>query len=537
MPWWSGPPSSSDGGRWLDAGGLALLVAGLLGCFASALAGCGGEVRADLLDVRALDADRVEPGTRIELSARGLPAPAEGELRLEGMLSTRTGPRPLAITLPAEIVSEVHAEVLVTGAQLDELVGERGTLVGRATLVVPMAGGAGELTGTLEDVRLDLMPAEESSAEHATLGERIGLLVGREDERMVVRAVEGAAARWGVLPGDVLVAVDGLQIRAASDLAGWPELPRALVVERAGSRLTLGPRPSELDPAHGLRVMQLAALLAVLALLLRARPTPPARPARKVIAGVLAIAAGLALVHALLPLADVDRFAELLGPASFVLVLSAGAAGVASSPAGAAGLGGIARGLGAVLALLAAVASVTLAAGVSELSELAASQSLWPVGWALLGTPIAPALLVLLAAAMPAEAEGRRARLVALGHELALLAVVVPCLAGGPGPSGPLGALAFVGRGLVLLVVLRGVAGWLATLRRPLRAAALALGLGLAALPPLAALGLTPALLTGALSEEALGRAAAEVWAAALALGAVVLLLARPAAPDPELAL
>jgi hypothetical protein len=381
------------------------------------------------------------------------------------------------------------------------------------------------------------MPAEESAAERATLGDRIGLRIAREDERVVVREVEGAAGRWGVLPGDALVAVDGLWIREAADLVGWPELPRELVVERAGSRLTLGPRPSELDPAHGLRVMQLAALLVAIALLLRARPSPPARPARKVLAGALAIAAGLALVHALLLHADVDRFSELLGPASFVMVLAQGAAGMARAAASGAGLGGVARGLGGVLALLAAVASVTLGAGVSELGELEASQSLWPVGWALLATPVAPGLLVLLGAAMPTETEGRRARLAALGHELALLAVVIPCLAGGPGPSGPLGTLAFVGRGMVLLVVLRGVAAWLATLTAPRAALTFALGLGLAALPPLTALGLSPTLLSSALAEAALGRAAAEVWAATFALGAIVLLLARPAAPDPELAL
>jgi hypothetical protein len=44
----------------------------------------------------------VAPGSRLELSARGLPAPAEGALRLEGTLSARTGPRHLALSLPAD---------------------------------------------------------------------------------------------------------------------------------------------------------------------------------------------------------------------------------------------------------------------------------------------------------------------------------------------------------------------------------------------------------------------------------------------------
>jgi hypothetical protein len=82
--------------------------------------------------------------------------------------------------------------------------------------------------------------------------------------------------------------------------------------------------------------------------------------------------------------------------------------------------------------------------------------------------------------------------------------------------------------------VLRTGARWLSALPTGPRAVSIALALALASVAPLSALGLAPDALGRALAQATLGRASAEVWLAALVMGALVLATARHATVDPE---
>lgn len=512
---------------WLDGLGAAVLCAGLFGCLFASLAGCSGEVRAELLEVEQISPTRVAPGTRIAIDGVGLPVATEAALVLEGTLHTPQGTRALSARLPAEILTEERAEVLLTGALFDDLIGGRGTFEGQAVLAVAMAGGAGELTGTVDDVTLDFVLGEGVALlelDEAT-ATGLGLEAERREGALVVTRADEPAARWGVAQGDVLVAIDGLHVLEPADLSGWSERPTSIEVLRDGVPLTLGPRTAEPAPDQRLRTGELAVLAVVLTLLLRIRPPrrevepTSRRPSRKQLLGSAISVALFAALGALVPRLAITHFPALLAPASFVIVLVAGVRSVRRDGH----LGAVAGGLLRAASLLAAVLFAALARGVTDLGELLAIQGPLPWQWALSTSAVAPALVVLLALAMPDAPRDRVDGVLGRLHEAALLTVVVVTLAGGAEP-GLLGIGSFVLRLLALRALLAVVAEGLAALVLPSRLSVLLGAVLVAALPALTALAVIDGPLAELLALDALPRASAETWLTAAVVGLALML-------------
>ena len=541
----------------LDLSSGVVLLMGLVGCFLTALGvvGCGGTgVRAELFEIDAVGPEAVEAGRPVVIEGHGLPYGSEGTLLLEGTLSQVGGTRSVSLELPAEIVSTELAEARVTGAFLDGLGGGgRGTFRGRAELSVHMAEGEGAVSGSLEGVVLDFVPTaawddEEDALSGPSIAEVLGLVIalGPEGEGLVAEvSAEGAASRMGMAPGDRLVAIEGMRILRPADLLGWTDA-RELVVQRGERTSTLhAPTTADVSATDRSRGLQLAALFLVLLVLVRERDRPLLQMHGKarawgselrVVLGKLPVAAlglsllSLVLFHQLMVHLAVDRLQMLLAPALGLLIV----AGSVVAPSPWAVLSSFGRALSLLLVVGLAVLS-TAAHGSADLGPLEDAQSLSPLTWALFASPVAPALLVLVAWAMPEpEVPGRPVALLVLLVELSVTVLAVVCLAGGRGDASAWGAVVFALRGLLLLLVLRAARQ---ALRASRRASQVALVVGSIALT----VGMGAFLVFGAPSQElslAVGRASAELWLVSVVLAALLFFRPRPQPLlDAELAL
>ncbi len=521
-------PAPSPSSAALDVGSALVLWMGLIGCLLVALGivGCGRDVRVELLEITAIGPDRIEPGRRIEIDGRGFPVGADATLHLRGTLHQPGRAHDVELSIPVEIDAVEHAEALVTGAMLDELGDDgRGTFRGEATLLVPMANDAhGVVSGTFSDLVLDLRPSadDDRALDTRELDAWWGLTLA-EDPELGLRVTEvdpaGRAAALGVAEGDALIGVDGMRIFDARDLSGWTETPVRLEVDRGHGGVVLGARVEpDVLPDPSLRAVQLAALLIIVALALAERDRPARRRARTRISpqGLLLVAAALALLQRCAHGLDADRMSMLLAPVFAAVVIATSVTGHAlRSP------WVVASGFARALGLLGVVLLSALGRGTIDLEELERTQSLAPTDWALLATPVAPALVVLLALSLPPAAPATAslgARILNRATEIAVSALVVLCLAGGRGSETPLGILSFCVRGLLVF----GCLGWTrATLGRwPWQGRALAALLSLGAAIGAAVLRPDP----GAGWSEG----AAEVWLAALAIVALLQLRPRP---------
>jgi hypothetical protein len=183
----------------------------------------------------------------------------------------------------------------------------------------------------------------------------------------------------------------------------------------------------------------------------------------------------------------------------------------------------VASGFARALALLGAVLLAALNRGTMDLGELERAQTLLPTEWTLLATPAAPAFMVLLALSLPPAAPHAAplgARILNRASEIAVSALVVLCLAGGRGETNALGVALFVARGLLVFASLWWTRAALS--RWPWRARG-AVAIGALAFV-LATIGLAP----DPDRAMGLGRAAAELWIAALAAFALLQLRPRP---------
>lgn len=537
----------TDSGCGAEIRGVRVLRIGLLALLAL---GCARPIEAELLDVREVTPERVQPGHRLSLRGGGFPAGRDAQVRFDGVLH-RPGlaPRAVELELIGEAVADDRVEVAMPASVIRQL-GGRGTF--RGTVTVSFGAGAldeGRVVGSLADVAIDLVPAELFVAADRTFSPRVGLeLAPREDDEagvMITRVAPGSrAAEAGLAEGDRVLAIDGLRLLSREELAPPPEARAIeLTIARDGEAASF-PVALPLDgldetvPRTSIVLVQLAALVWLGALLLLGpgaalldRLAPSSRRVPYAVA-IAALGASVAIHHALVAMPSLGLDSVLLaivaGRAAVVLLAARGAREKADA---------VVRGVTSAIAALGAIGAATIAAGTTELAALEAAQGPWPSDWIALRSPsgpIAVALIAIVAACGPRVGDERR-RLRALDDVflIGLATCAIVALAGGAaareaiGDARPglawLGTAAFASITALTTLLLRRARDHGSSARSGVLLAA---GVALAAAGALGALGWIELEV-----PRAIERAIAEVLVVAAALAVLRLATARRAPP------
>lgn len=530
----------------------------------AACAGCAPSRESDLLEVRRVGPERIEPGHDLHVRGAGFPPGRAGRLRIEGQMHPPGAtPRAVAIELDAQAVSSDEVEARFTGDALAAL-GGRGTLHAHVTVI--FAADRGTVIGRSPRVVLDVLPestdrlGEELARRRrgAALAERLGLTLAEEapDEPglPVELVAEGSiGARAGLMAGDRLVALEDVRLHALSDFVAPPGRREARIAAlregEAAPFVVLVPAGERAEHllSRGELIVARVALGAVLLVVLLLAPSarffqgwlrgPASGPRRTFFArhgrAMLRASVGAALLVGVVGLDSAGLLAVPLEALVLAtLVTRASAAYLAGHARGATQLGALAatlRATGAVLVVALALACVAAIGGTTDLAALHDLQGPAPWEWTALRTPAGPLLAGLILAAGAWSAREREGRLGALAGEAAALmlaAVLVLVLLGGfcagEAPTTEARALAaagFVGKTLLAWSVMRRAGSIAWTARDGVR---LALALG-------AALALSASWMVWAPGPE-IDRALAEVLTAALAL-TLALGWARPRPP------
>lgn len=541
-------------------------VATLALAWAACASACAPARESELLEVRRVAPDRIEPGHLLQIRGAGFPPGRAGRIRLEGQMHPPgASARAVAIELEAQAVSSEEVEARFTGAALAAL-GGRGTLHGRVTVI--FAAAQGTVIGRSPRVVLDVIPestdrlGEELARRRrgAELAERLGLTLGEEapDEPglPVELVAEGSiGARAGLASGDRLIALEDVRLHALSDFVAPPARREArLAVLREGEAapfvvlVPAGVRREHVLSQGELIVARVALGWVLLVLLLLAPsarfvqawlrgPAAPSRPRAAFLArhgrALLRGSIGAAL---LLAIVGLDHAGLLVAPLEAVVLVALAARTSAAYLSGQTGRATPFRALapalsaaGAVLVVALALACVAAIGGTTDLAALHRMQGPAPWEWTALRTPAGPLLTASILAAGAWSARERKGRVAGLAGEamaLVLAAVVAAVLLGGfsageaaSEQARALAAVAFIAKGLLAWSVMRR-AGTIAWTARDGVKLAVAL---------LAAMALTAAWIAWEPGAE-LERALAEVLTAALAL-TLVLGWARPRLP------
>jgi NADH-quinone oxidoreductase subunit H len=212
----------------------ALFVVGL----AVAVVSCAPRERALLVELSEVSPRSVEVGDRLRITGSGFPEGRPATVVLRGDASRAGEPvaEDVEITTEARLVAPHALEVQVTpelAAAICDRADPRHTTL-RADLEVRFASFRGprtSVTGRLEGVTLDVVPEERSETSLALLrkeGTRfanfLGADVTRSEEGVTVTAVaeKSRASRAGLLPGDVVLELDGLLVHGLADFVPPP---------------------------------------------------------------------------------------------------------------------------------------------------------------------------------------------------------------------------------------------------------------------------------------------------------------------------
>lgn len=523
-----------------------------LACIAG-LSACAPEHESELLEVRRVAPDRVEPGQILRIRGAGFPPGRAGRARLEGrMHAPGASPRNVALELDARAVSSDEVEVPFTEAALARL-GGRGTLHGRVTVLFAASGGA--VVGRSPALVLDVIEArterlgEELARRRrgAGLARRLGVVLAEEaagETGLKVEDVapESVAARLGLALGDRLVTLEGVRLHALSDFVPPPGRREArieTVRESEGAPFVvlapMGERRQGLT--QGELVVARIALGWVLFVLLFLAPSarvletwtlgPPEGERRSAFLRGSIAAALLAVVM------GIDRGGLLGVPlealVSLALLARASAAYTGARRSGArtlAALGASAGAVGTGLVVALALGCLAAIGGTTDLSALHELQGAAPWEWTAFRTPAGPLVvgLVLVAGSWSARERSHPfASFVGDAVTLMLSAAVAALLLGGwvGAPSGwgsALAGIGFVAKTLVCWSAMRraGAIPWTAR-------TILATGITL-----LAAIAITAGWIVWEPGLE-VERALAEVLTAALATAIVWLVTRRVA--------
>lgn len=457
------------------AGGALLLAAS--GC----LVACEPRIAVELLDVTAVEAERIDAGHRLSVAGRRFLLGHPCTFVLRGTWH-RPGAAPehRERTIAGEATSSELAEATVT-EEVVRALGGRATFVGDLEVRFDAASIPGGIVhGALHDVTLDFVPAargatraELDALERAT-GARFADASEEPGAEIADVAPGGLFANLGLEPGDRIVSRGGLRVLEVSDLLleGVPDTERSLGILRGSTPFEVLPAPpaapTGLSPV---RAHQLAALLLVVALALglsaRARRTHAgaerlAGPAHGVATVVVALGLQRAIVAGLV--LDVS----LVVGAGVLLILLGGALGADRDRGAALTAGTRALALAAVVLSAAALAGTTSLAALGE--RAGGDVSLWPG----LGTALGPAaaLGLVVSCTQPARADRTLGEgvLDALGLGL-VSAIAAAVLYGGTGGPEPAAAIVFVVRAVVVATAIAIARSTLGALSRAALAA------------------------------------------------------------------
>lgn len=473
------------------------------------LSACAPSREAELLEVREVSPERVEPGHLLRVEGTGFPPGRDARLRIEGRLhAPGVAPREVAVELDGYASSGEDVEARFTAQALGAL-GGRGTLHGRVTVV--FEAGAGAVIGRSPPMVLDVTPSstERLAGElarrrkGAALAAQLGIALGEEAADARGLPVESVAPgsladRAGLSTGDRLLSLEHVRLHALSDFVPPPERPRAEAkVAREGEALPFvvvlpvkeeraGLSRDELLAAQAalgwaLLVLLLLAPSAWVTEALARRPRALVQTERRGLSAALARHGAAALrlsvgAAFLATLVSLDAAGHLRVPletlALAAIALRSSDAFLAARGEGASVLAGLGRSvtaLGPVALLVIALGGVAALGGTSDLSALVAAQGSAPWEWTALRTPAGPLLagLMIVAGAWGRRVRSRFGRSIDDALTLALAGALAATLLGGwtlgeTGWARALGTAAFIAKGLVCWTAMRraGAIAW-----------------------------------------------------------------------------
>jgi hypothetical protein len=218
--------------------------------FALLLAGCSSATGPALVQITGTATTLLREGDVLELRGESFPEGRNAEVTLRGEVA-RAGLAPVRsfqVTVPGRSASTHTVAIDVTRPFERTFSGTtepvHATFHGSIEIsFAPRLAGTPPVTGVLPDVRLDFIPAEGSAAASEARREQglkfasfIGVLLPDSGPLSVAGVMPGSVAeRAGVLLGDRLVALGGVNVLGPGDLLPAPRARAAeLVVERGG---------------------------------------------------------------------------------------------------------------------------------------------------------------------------------------------------------------------------------------------------------------------------------------------------------------
>jgi hypothetical protein len=385
---------------------------------AVAAAACAPSSGVEMAAIAKVEPSVLEQGDVLRIEGSGF---VEGPTRvtLSGAFdpSGLVPPEHRVVVVDGVAISETSVEVPITGTVMASLAAEPLRFEGRVGVDFPSAliGGSTRISATSDAVALDLRPAGSgiaSSARRVREADRIlarlgvSLAPSPEGNELLIASVEsgGIADRYGISPGDRLLAVDGVALAAPADLAGLrqDQSYRFELVTSTGRSHVAALRLAPLDPGAADEVA--AILLTAIALGLLLSFAAPKVRSDAAFPGARAnpLADALGLAAASVPILVLPAVSILTGARlSATAVLFTGAVGglVVSTLYSRAGA---ARRIASFVARLAAILAVpALAAAVGsslDVSEAVANQDGERWGWHAWTDPFA--LVAYVSAAM-----------------------------------------------------------------------------------------------------------------------------------------
>ena len=251
---------------------------------AVAAAACAPSPAVEMATISKVEPSVLEQGDVLRIEGTGF---VEGPTRvtLSGAFdpSGLVPPEHRVVVVDGIAISETSVEVSITGTAMATLAAEPLRFEGRVGVDFPTAllDGSTRIAATSGAVALDLRPAGSgiaSCARRVREADRIlarlgvSLAPSPEGNELLIASVKGGgiADRYGITPGDRLLAVDGVALSAPADLAGLrqDQSYRFELVTGTGRSHVVALRLAPLDPGAADEVAAIVLTAIALGLLL-----------------------------------------------------------------------------------------------------------------------------------------------------------------------------------------------------------------------------------------------------------------------------